>query len=599
MADLSNVQLHYVETTAEAQAFVEWALRDRHTMAVDTETTGLERDARIRLIQFGDEVDAWTLRWDQWKGTVFEVLEKLKRGRQSFTFHNAPYDVPKIEAQSAYDGDGFRFDWGLIDDTMILSRLAMPVGGHGLKSLATKYVDRRAGGMQAVLSDAMSANGWTWETVPYSYEGYTVYAGIDCILTARLLPELEKLDYNEDLYRTEMTVVEACTFMSETGMLVDKDYCRLQCGMLEKELEDIIQMGKDRHHFYQFGSNQMLIDKLNSYGEYWEERTDKGKVSIEGDILERLAFAASSAAARDLARLATAYRGRIRLLNTYFKNMLRGSDLDGRVHPDINSLEAVHGRMTVKGYPAMQTLPRGPRVRRGFVATPGSTLLLADYAQIEQRKLASFCKDPGLIEAIASGDLHTAVAQMIFGGTVTPQQRQLAKSSGYAIIFGAGPEKFSHTAGVSVEEGSAFLDAYHQMFPGVKPFLQKVQTVARERERRGEGAHVKTPAGRKLMMRKHDAHYTLCNYLISGSAADTFKQAIARLWETPLGPFLRLPVHDECIFEVPDDLDHEEIKHEIVKVMEDYSMEVPMTVEATGPFDNWAAKYGSDGQEAA
>src|SRR5690606_40475095 len=112
----------------------------------------------------------------------------------------------------------------------------------------------------------------------------------------------------------------------------------------------------------------------------------------------------------------------------------------------------------------MQTLPRGPRVRRGFIATPGSYLVLADYSQIEQRKLASFCMDPALIEAINTGDLHTAVAEMIFGSS-NPQRRQLAKSSGYAIIYGAGPEKFSHTAGVSVEEGAAFLEAYHSRFP--------------------------------------------------------------------------------------------------------------------------------------
>jgi DNA polymerase-1 len=595
LADLSNVKLHYVETTAEAAAFVEWALRDRHTMAVDTETTGLERDARIRLIQFGDELDAWTLRWDRWKGTAVEVLERLKRGRQPFTFHNAPYDVPKIEAQTRTDlpdDVGFSFDWGLIDDTMIMSRLASPTGRHALKSLSVKYVDPRAASMQSVLSDAMLANGWGWDTVPYHYEGYNAYAGVDCILTARLLPELEKLDFDEDLYRTEISVVEACVAMSERGMLVDLGYCSEQMKLLEQEVEDIVQMGMDRHHFKAYGSNQMLVEKLNGYGCYWPERTDKGRVSVEADVLERLVVEADSAAARDLARLSLAYRTRMKLSSTYFRNMLRGSDDEGRVHPDINTLEAVHGRMTVKGYPAMQTLPRGPRVRRGFIATPGHYLLLADYDQIEQRKLAHFCGDPGLKKAIATGDLHTAVAQMIFGGAISPQQRQLAKSSGYAIVFGAGPEKFSHTAGVSVEAGSAFLESYHASFPHVKPFLQKVQRVARERERAGHGAYVTTPAGRRLQMRKDEAYYTLVNYLISGSAADTFKQAIDRLWQTDMGPFLRLPVHDECVFEVPDDLDPEEVKREIVATMEDHSLTVPMTVSASGPFQSWADKYG-------
>jgi DNA polymerase-1 len=336
----------------------------------------------------------------------------------------------------------------------------------------------------------------------------------------------------------------------------------------------------------------MLVEKLADYGEHWEERTPQGRVAVDADILERLAASAGSAAARDLARLALAHRTRVKLLNTYFRNMVAGSDADGRVHPDINTLEAVTGRMTVRGQPAMQTLPRGPRVRRGFVASPGHYLILADYSQIEQRKLAHFCQDPSLIDAIATGDLHTAVARMIFGGEPSPAQRQLAKSSGYAIIYGAGPEKFSHTAGVSPDVGAAFLAAYHERFPAVKPFLQQVQSVAKKRERAGEGAHVVTPAGRRLQMRKTDAHYTLCNYLIQGSAADTFKQAIERLWGTDLGPLLRLPVHDECIFEVPDDLDPEEVKREVVKHMEDYTLRVPMTVEASGPYQSWADKYG-------
>ncbi len=596
MADLSNVMLHYVETSDEAAKFIEWCKQDRKTMAVDTETTGLNRDARIRLIQFGDEDTAWTLRWDRWKGTAIEALELLKRGRQNFCFHNAPYDVPKIESQTAKDlpaHDGFKFDWGLVDDTMIMSRLANPTGGHALKNLASKYVDNRSRAMQNVLSDAMAANGWGWDTVPYDYEGYTVYAGIDCILTARLLPEIEKLPFNEELYRTEMTVVEACVAMSERGMLVDMLYCKQQYDMLVEELADLSQQGKDRHRFHQYGSDQMVIEKFADYGCYWVERTEKGRVSTEAFIFERLALTAESKAARDLARLVLAHRTRVKLQNTYFRNMLVGADENERIHPEINSLDAVHGRMTVKGQPAMQTLPRGPRVRRGFIATPGTKLILADYAQIEQRKLANFCLDPGLIQAIATGDLHTAVGQMIYGQS-SPAVRQLAKTSGYAIIYGAGPEQFSHTAGVSVEEGSAFLDAYHERFPMVRPFLQKVQAVAKKREREGKGAYVITPAGRRLQMRKTEGYYTLVNYLISGSAADTFKQAIERIWSTDLGSMLRLPVHDECIFEVPDDLDFEEVKREIVKQMEDPSEPVPMTVETSGPFQNWAEKYGED-----
>ncbi len=237
-ADLSNVMLHYVETSEEAAAFIEWCKHPRRSVAIDTETTGLQRNARIRLIQFGDDDTTWTLRWDRWTGTAIEAMELLKRARQRVVFHNAPYDVPKIERQSVEAGrwPGFRFDWGLVDDTLFMSRLSAPLGSHSLKALSARLVDPRSRGMQNVLSDAMSKNGWTWENVPYEYEGYTTYAGIDCVLTSRLLEQLEKQPFDRDLYQTEMVNVEACIAMSEAGLAVDIEYCDQQSHLLSSEI---------------------------------------------------------------------------------------------------------------------------------------------------------------------------------------------------------------------------------------------------------------------------------------------------------------------------------------------------------------------------
>lgn len=116
-------------------------------------------------------------------------------------------------------------------------------------------------------------------------------------------------------------------------------------------------------------------------------------------------------------------------------------------------------------------------------------------------------------------------------------------------------------------------------------------TIARQRKRQTGSAFVTTPAGRRLHNRKIDAEYSLVNYLIQGSAADIFKQAIVRLQANGFGEYLRLPVHDECIFEIPLDVDAEEFKREVSRFMEDDSWNVPIAVEAEGPFDNWAQKY--------
>jgi DNA polymerase-1 len=181
---------------------------------------------------------------------------------------------------------------------------------------------------------------------------------------------------------------------------------------------------------------------------------------------------------------------------------------------------------------------------------------------------------------------------MIFGEHgVTPERRQLAKSSSLAIIYGAGDEKFSHTAGVSLEVGAAFLARYHERFPGIRPFLQQVQAVGRARGRSGGKAYVETKEGRRLEMRRTSAEYTLVNYLCQGTAADIFKKAIERLHNAGMTEHMRLPVHDEMIFEPPADVDPEEFKREVTKIMEDHTYRVPMLVAASGPYGSWADKY--------
>lgn len=586
MADttLDDVVLNYVETSDEASQFIEWIRHDLHgPVAVDTETTGLERDDHVRLVQFGDRDVVWTLRRDRWPGAVLEAFDVLQRARHSMVYHNAAFDAPRLER--LFEGE-LELDWGLIDDTMILSRLSKPLGGHSLKALAARLVDPRARAMQSVLDTAMAKNGWTWATVPYSYEGYTSYAGIDCILTARLLEKLQEQPYDKDLYATEMGCLEACIEMSEVGMLVDEQYCEEQIVLLEQEIDDLSRQAHNDYGVKALGSNQMMINALHERGLTWNKRTDTGRIALDQEVLEELIAKGS-----DLARTILAYRTRVKLLNTYFRNFLSNSDDDNVIHPQINTLEAVTGRMSVTN-PAMQTLPRGPRARRAFISRPGHQLVLADYAQIEMRLLAHFCKDPSLMEAVNSSDLHTAVAGMIFGADhVTREVRQLAKTSAFAVIYGAGPEKFSHTAGVTIEAGTEFLRQYHERFPRIRPFIDYVIHTTRQRKRQTGSAYIRTPAGRELHARKIDAEYTLCNYLIQGSAADIFKAAIVRLHENGLGEYMRLPVHDECIFEIPDDVDVQEFMRTVERVMSDDSWEVPIAVEAEGPFYSWANKY--------
>lgn len=193
-----------------------------------------------------------------------------------------------------------------------------------------------------------------------------------------------------------------------------------------------------------------------------------------------------------------------------------------------------------------------------------------------------------MLKRITAGvDLHTAVAQVIFGTDhPTKEQRGVTKNANFAKVYGAGAEKFALTAGVTVEEGIAFYETYDSTFPGVKQFQQLVIDTARQRYV-GEGrAYVRAPSGR-LHFADTDTLYKLCNYLIQGTAADVLKKKLVELDMCGFGDEMLFPVHDEVLFDFPE-LDIAQHTNDAERVMEDLdSFSVPLTVEASEPMDNW------------
>jgi len=180
---LDDVQLHLVETLDEALAFKRW-LGERHendAVAVDTETSGLDpRDpgARIRLIQFGDTRQGWSVPWEDWRGLA---LEALGAWEGTFVTHNAAFEIKWVHHHSA-----FRFPRDRTVDTMIGAHIIDPLGSGALKQLSVQHIDKRAAAGQHTLQNAFAEQRWTWDTVPVTFEPYWTYAALDTTLTAQL-----------------------------------------------------------------------------------------------------------------------------------------------------------------------------------------------------------------------------------------------------------------------------------------------------------------------------------------------------------------------------------------------------------------------------
>jgi DNA polymerase I len=590
---LENVQLELVNSVELAGEFMRWLSKSRRVLAFDTETGGLDPEKEpLRLVQFGDREMGWAIPWDRWGGVALEAFKKYEG---EFVGHNAKFDVRFLELHG-----GIRLPRERIHDTRLIAHILDPASSTALKQNAARFVDPKAAYASKVLDNAMSEQKWSWRTVPIDFEPYWAYGALDTVLTAHLFdvlhPSVEGNKYR-DVYELERNVSWVLADMEARGALIDMDYTRAKAHELLVFSQNVAQWCQDVHGV-QPGSNASVTDRLVALGVPMAKTTAGGNLSLDEEVLQEIIGGTLEDVdqtklneGQNLAYQVYARRKAEKIRGTYLDAFEGFIDSGNVVHPQINQLGARTGRMSMER-PALQTLPRGRVVRDCFIPRPDHVLFSADFDGIEMRLLAHFAQDPALIEAINSGDIHTNTAQRVYGDpsiTNKDPRRQIAKNVGFAKIYGAGPEKIAWTAGVSVDEAKAFLEQYDASFPGVRAFQTQVAEVAVERKQQYGKAFVHTPLGR-MEVSKEDRDYALVNSLIQGTAADVFKEALVRLDEAGCGDFMLLPIHDEVIFDIPEN-DVDEVKDLIVRAMADDKWSVPITVGVDGPMRRWGEKY--------
>jgi DNA polymerase-1 len=431
----------------------------------------------------------------------------------------------------------------------------------------------------------MTKRRWTWASVPTPFEPYWQYAALDPVLTARVAGSLwpEVQPYRQ-LYEQEVALEQLLTGMEARGVAVDVDYCEIERHKLLAQAEEIAH-GIESAWGVSAGSNDQIAAALERDGHPIYRRTRTGKASVDE--------AALGQSASPLAAEVLRHRGLVKVANTYLKNFVKYADADGRAHCSVNQVQARTGRMSVSR-PSLQNIPRTRLARWAFTAAEGNRLVLADFDQIEMRLLAHYAQEGAMIQAIRDGvDLHTFTAQRAYGvAEPTRAQRQVAKSSNFAILYGAGAAKFSETAGIPIHEGQAFLNMYREAFPGVAAFTRGVRSVGQRRLfAEGEG-YVTTWGGRRLPSNP-DKLFTLVNYLIQGSARDVMGSRMLAMASAGLDEYMTLPVHDEVVMDVPAGL-VEDVVETIARVMPDNdSFAVPISA-GVDVVDRWGEKYTDD-----
>lgn len=579
MSTLDDVELHLVDSFAEAERFMHWLGERRDVLAVDTETGGLEwwREP-LRLGTIGDAQDGGALGWGDWAGVVKDALSRYTNG--PIVMHNMKFDTHFLEV------NGVQLDRSRLEDTMLMAHLLDSTQSVALKSLSARLIDPRAGGNQSVLRDAMRQQGWTWATIPVDFETYWTYGALDAVLTARLYEQMKpQVDAQyRGIYELELASTLVLTNMERKGLRIDLEYIRRQLSAAEAWIAQTCQWVADMYGVENVNSNPQLIKALQADGAPLTQRTEKGNLKLDEDVLRSLdhPLAGSVVEIRKVAKVA----------NSYFKNFIEMADGDV-LHPSVHPVGARTGRMTVTG-PALQTLPRGPVVRDAVIPRDGSRLVLADFDQVEMRVFAHFANERGMIDAIRSGvDLHTYVCRELYGipaDQAPPREkRQITKNANFAKVYVAGVATFARTAGIPENDARAFLATYDQRFPGVRQFHASVQQLAQQRAATEGGAYVTTPFGR----RHHapaDKAYKLVNALIQGTCADLLKQKIVELDAAGYGDAMLLPIHDEIIFDVTAEAalaERDEIEH-VMGERERFA--VPLSVHAE-VVERWGDPY--------
>lgn len=580
--NLDGTLYTYVETFEELEAFFRWLSQPRRVLAIDTETKGLKywaHDQFIRLVQFGDTQQGWTLSTRLWRGAIEHTLNTYTG---QITFHNMSFDLKALRS------DGYReLPLHKLDDTFMMTKLLVPDRRAGLKYLGEKLIDRRAGVGSLLLDDAFRKQGFKpgseegWLGIDERTPEYSLYAALDVVLTARLwemfTPEMPTLAHAYDTEMTYRSVMDKCEYR---GLPIDLEYTQRLYDKWTTGI-DTLTAKLALQGITKPGTPNQIIDALLEEGWEPEKFTNTGKVATDRKVLEALPYPV----VQDL----LSYRRLTKWRKSYLEPFL---DSGGRIHPTINTFEARTGRSSVSN-PPLQQLPKKYRVRRCIQAEEGTKYYAADFDGQEFRLAISSAGEHDIAKAMIAGiDGHKMTASLVFGtpiDEVTPQQRALSKTISYCKIYGGGLSKIASTAGIDEDSAKEFVTKFDRALPKLKAYTSRTMEEARRSIAETSVGYTRLPEGRRAALDGFE-HKAL-NTEIQGTGAIVMKQAVNKLSAMGFEDYITLTIHDEALFSLPDDKDALDIAREAAAIMEDHSYLVPLTTDIKGPADTWGNLY--------
>jgi DNA polymerase-1 len=428
------------------------------------------------------------------------------------------------------------------------------------------------------------------------------YACEDADITLQLYGKLSQKVTDENLTKlaeeTEFPLVEVLSTMELNGVALNLDAlsdfsveCQQQLDELTKKVHEETGVQFNLDSPKQLG--EILFEKM----EIPPVKKTKTGYSTDVSVLEKLA------SEYPVARLLVEYRQLAKLQSTYITALPKlVNKRTGRIHTTYNQTVASTGRLS-SVEPNLQNIPirtaLGRRIRKAFVPQHNdSVLLAADYSQIELRIMAYVSKDETLVDAFRTGkDIHSATAATLFDldiENVDKDQRRIAKTVNFGIMYGQGAFGLAQQLGISRKESKEIITNYFEKYPRIKEYFDTTIEFAKEH------GYVETLDKRRryfpaLTHTNHavrtGAERAAINMPIQGTAADMLKKAMIaihrRMKEEQLQSMMMLQVHDELVFESPKS--EIEYLQKLVKTTMESVMtlgDVPVVAE-TGIGQNW------------
>jgi len=402
------------------------------------------------------------------------------------------------------------------------------------------------------------------------------YAALQVFTGWKAAQILEKRMKEEDMlslfYEIEMPLTLVLWELEKNGIKVRPDELKSYGDALVGRIQELeTKILQDAGVVFNINSpkqlGEILFDKMGIPG---GKKTKTG-YSTGVDVLEKLAVQYPIAA--DVLE----YRGLVKLKSTYADGLAVYIQKDNRIHSSFNQTIAATGRIS-STEPNLQNIPvrmeLGRLIRKVFVPKEGYVFVDADYSQIELRILAHMSGDEQLIEAYRSSeDIHRITASKVFHTPfeeVTSLQRRNAKAVNFGIVYGISSFGLSQDLSITRKEATSYIEEYFKTYPGIKIFLDKCVSDAKEK------GYSVTLFGRKRpmpelkssnFMQRSFGERVAMNAPIQGTAADIMKIAMINVYEElkkqNLKSKLVLQVHDELLIETS--LDELEVVKDILE----------------------------------